>query len=110
MNTGSEQIRRRRGSGNEGRKKTDSAESHSLQDFEREVQTHTERRLLFDDTVERPQYFTGTTNDVGNPDNSLINMVGNEDIRITRRLVEEEILSDDDIRPSKLKGRKVAED
>lgn len=74
------QSRRRTGTGNEGRNRTDGGQGWPLHEREREGQPRTEHRLLFDDMGETTQSATGTTKDIGNPDDSMIDMVGEEEI------------------------------
>lgn len=81
-------MRRRTGAGNERRDRTDSAEGHILQEIERKGDPRTEQKLIFYYTAERLQADTGTTNDVGNPDESIIDLVGDKDIRGTKRRAE----------------------
>lgn len=64
--------------------------------------------LAFKDTRERPQSATGTTNDVCNSDESIIDMVEEEDMTITRRRAEEELVLDNGIRLSTPTGRRAS--
>lgn len=91
------------GFGNEGRTRADSVEGHSLQERERKGHPRTERRLMFD---EIPQSAMGTTNNVENPDDSITNFVGDQDLRRKRLRAEQEISEDYEIRPSKPAGSK----
>lgn len=100
------QNRRRTGTGNERRNRPDVVESRQLHESERERQTRTEGRLVFHDTGESPHSATGTTNDVGNSDASIIDLVVEKELTRKRRFAEEEILLDDDIRQGKPMGRR----
>lgn len=94
------------GNGNEGRNWTDAVQGWPLHERELEGKPRTERRLVFDDTGEGLQSTTGTTNVDNNPDESIIDLVREEEITGMRRRAEEEILLDDDIRPANPTGRK----
>lgn len=54
----------------------DSAEGHSLHERERKGKTREKRRLMFEDMWEGSQSDLSTTKDVGNPDDSTIDLVG----------------------------------
>lgn len=56
-------------------------EGQSLHEGERERHPRTEHRLLFDDMRESALYDTGTTKDFGNPDDSIVHLIGDEEKR-----------------------------
>lgn len=78
----------------------DGAEGHSLHEGEREGHPRTKRRLLLGDMEENLQSAACTTNEVGSPDDSIIDLVGDEDKRRRRRRGDESIQEEDDRRPS----------
>lgn len=70
----------------------------TLHEGERELQPPTERTFVFDDKGERPQSSMGTKNDAGYSYDTIIDLVGEEEITRIQLCAEELIMMDDYIR------------